>query len=373
MARRKVGKSSAIHERFSGQSREPIPDSISGLILAILALSLHIYPQDSELESDRFMNQGQLPNLADIVAASKRIEGIATKTPIVESPSLSKRFGRRVYLKLECFQPIRVFKIRGAYNKISQLSAKNIVAVSSGNHGMAVAYSSRLLGKKCTVVLPETAVQEKINTIIEYGAEVIRYGKYNTDRDARAKEIVNKTGATLVHPFNDPDIIAGQGTCGLEIANQLDDFDSVIVPVGGGGLVSGISTAIKSLRPEAKGYGVEPQGAPKLQAALKAGQIVTLDSPKSIADGLIPSAVGDLTLEACQKYVDGVYSVSDDEILAGMKLLVREAHIFPEPSGAAPAAVLLANRDLDRLGEKVVLVISGGNVSLGLLAKTLNG
>ncbi len=283
------------------------------------------------------MNQGQLPTLADIVAASKRIEGVATKTPLVESPSLSKRFGRRIYLKLECFQPIRVFKIRGAYNKISQLSAKNIVAVSSGNHGMAVAYSSRLLGKKCTVILPETAVQEKVNTIIEYGAEAIKYGKYTVDRDAKAKEIVSKTGATLVHPFNDPDIIAGQGTCGLEIANQLEDF------------------------------------APKLQAAMKAGKIVTFDSPKSIADGLIPSAVGDLTLEACRKYVDGVYTVSDDEILSAMKLLVREAHIFPEPSGAAPAAVLLSSRDVEKLGEKVVLVISGGNVSLDLLAKTING
>src|SRR5437660_12699471 len=203
------------------------------------------------MESDRFMIQGRLPTLGDIVAASKRIEGVAAKTPLVESPSLSKRFGRKVSLKLECFQPIRVFKIRGAYNKISQLSSRNIVAVSSGNHGMAVAYGSRLLGKKCTVILPETAVQEKVNTIIEYGAEAVKYGKYTTDRDAKAKEIVSKTGATLVHPFNDPDIIAGQGTCGLEIANQLDDLDSVIVPVGGGGLISGISTAIHSIKQRA--------------------------------------------------------------------------------------------------------------------------
>ena len=155
--------------------------------------------------------------------------------------------------------------------------------------------------------------------------------------------------------------------------SQLDDFDSVIVPVGGGGLISGISIAIKSLKSDAKVYGVEPQGAAKLQAALKAGKIVTFDSPKSIADGLIPSAVGDLTLEACRKYVDGVYSVTDDEILSAMKLLVREAHIFPEPSGSAPAAVLLSNREVEKLGERVVLVISGGNVSLDLLAKTING
>src|SRR5436853_7013970 len=133
---------------------------------------------------------------------------------------------------------------------------------------MAVAYSSRLLGKKCTVILPETAVQEKVNTIVEYGAEAIKYGKYTTDRDAKAKEIVSKTGATLVHPFNDPDIIAGQGTCGLEIANQLDDFDSVIVPVGGGGLISGMSTAIKSLKPEEQVYGAEPEEVTNLQATL---------------------------------------------------------------------------------------------------------
>src|SRR3989441_7384139 len=231
-----------------GRVNGGFPESRSGLIISYSCpVSVPLTLNPGKEMSDGFMNQGYLPALDDIVAASKRIEGVATKTPLVESPSLSKRFGRRVYLKLECFQPIRVFKIRGAYNKISQLPSKNIVAVSSGNHGIAGAYSSRLLGKKCTVILPETAVQEKVNTIIEYGAEAIKYGKYTTDRDAKAKEIVSKTGATLVHPFNDPDIIAGQGTCGLEIANQLDDFDSVIVPVGGGGLISGISTAIKAL------------------------------------------------------------------------------------------------------------------------------
>src|SRR6266446_10461867 len=192
------------------------------------------------------MPSNHLPRLSDIEAAARRISGVASRTPMIESLALSRRFGRSVYLKLECFQPIRVFKIRGAYNKISQVSAKNIVAVSSGNHGMAVAYSSRLLGKKCTVILPETAVQEKVNTIIEYGAEAIKYGKYTTDRDAKAKEIVGKTGATLVDPFNDPHTIAGEGSFGLEIANQLGDCDSVIVPGGGGGLISGISTAIKS-------------------------------------------------------------------------------------------------------------------------------
>src|SRR5216117_4551087 len=159
----------------------------------------------------------RLPRLADIEAAAEQISGVASRTPLIESPALSGRFGITVYLKLECFQPIRVFKIRGAYNKISQISAKKIVAASSGNHGLAVAYSSRLLGKQSTVVIPETAVREKADAIAEYGAEVVRFGKYHSDRESKAAEICKRTGAAFVHPFNDPDIIAGQGTCGLEI------------------------------------------------------------------------------------------------------------------------------------------------------------
>src|SRR5436853_177979 len=318
------------------------------------------------------MSQVRLPSLDDIVAASKRIEGVATKTPLVESPALSRRFGRRVYLKLECFQPIRVFKIRGAYNKISQLSAKKIVAASSGNHGIAVAYCSRLLGKQCTVVVPETAVKEKVDVIEEHGAGVVKFGKYHSDREAKAREIAGETSAAFVPPFNDPDIIAGQGTCGLEITQQLDDFDSVIVPVGGGGLISGISIAIKSLKPSARVFGVEPTGAPKMQASLSAGKIVMINEPKSIADGLIPASVGDLTLETCQKNVDGMFSVSDDEILSAMKLLIEEAHIFPEPSGSAPLAVLSKPENRSRLVNRVVLVVSGGNVSLSLLNRLLS-
>jgi len=318
------------------------------------------------------MPSNHLPRLSDIEAAARRISGVASRTPLIESLALSRRFGRSVYLKLECFQPIRVFKIRGAYNKISQTSARKIVAASSGNHGIAVAYSSRLLGKQCTVVVPEAAVKEKVDVIQEYGAEVVKFGKYHSDREEKAREIATETGATFVPPFNDHDIIAGQGTCGLEIAQQLDDFDSVVVPVGGGGLISGISIAIKSLRPSARVYGVEPAGAAKMQASLSAGRIVVVKEPKSIADGLIPSSVGELTLEACQKNVDGMFNVTDDEILAAMKLLMQEAHIFPEPSGSAPLAVLSRPEESSRLGDRVVLVISGGNVSLSLLNRLLS-
>ena len=314
----------------------------------------------------------RLPRLGDIETAAQRISGVASKTPLIESPALSRRFGKSVYLKLECFQPIRVFKIRGAYNKISQIPAKKIVAASSGNHGIAVAYSSRMLGKQSTIVVPETAVKEKLDVIKENGAEVVKFGRYHADREAKAREIANQTGATFVPPFNDPDVIAGQGTCGLEISRQLDDFDSVIVPVGGGGLISGIAIAIKSLKPSARVYGVEPSGATKMAASLSAGKIVKIEDPKSIADGLIPASVGDLTLEACQKNVEGMFNVSDNEILSAMKLLIQETHIFPEPSGSAPLAVLSKNEDPKKLGDRVVLVISGGNVSLNLLSKLLS-
>ena len=313
-----------------------------------------------------------LPTVTEIRDAARRISGVASRTPLVESPSLSKKFGLEVYLKLECFQPIRVFKIRGAYNKISQLTSKKVVAASSGNHGLAVSYSSHLLGKECTVVIPETAVKEKAEAIAEYGAEVVKFGKYHSDREAKALEISKETGAVFVHPFNDPDVIAGQGTCGLEIVEQLRQFDSVIVPVGGGGLISGISIAIKSLKPSAKVYGVEPDGAKKMQMSLKARKLVKLEAPKSIADGLIPSTVGELTLEACRRNVDGVVSVSDEEILSAMKLLVQDSHIFPEPSGSAPLAGLISQNNTIDFGKRVVLIISGGNVSADLLSRVLS-
>jgi threonine dehydratase len=313
-----------------------------------------------------------LPNIDEIKAAANRISGVASRTPMVESVALSQIFKRQIYLKLECFQPIRVFKIRGAYNKISQLASKKVVAASSGNHGLAVSYSSHILGKKCTVVIPETAVKEKADAIAEYGSEVVRFGKYHSERESKALQISRETGASFVHPFNDPDIIAGQGTCGLEIVEQLKDIDSVIVPVGGGGLISGISIAVKSLKPSVKVYGVEPEGARKMQMSLKAGKPVKIETPTSIADGLIPSSIGELTLEACQKNVDRMLSVSDSDILSAMRLLIREAHIFPEPSGSAPLASLMRDRNLTEMGKRIVLVISGGNISTELLSRALS-
>lgn len=310
-----------------------------------------------------------IPGLQDIKGAQKRIAGVASRTPLVESPALSKTCGREVYLKLECFQPIKVFKIRGAYNKISQVKERGVVAASSGNHGIAVAYSSRILGKKCTVVVPETIVKEKEETITEYGAEVVKVGRFSSEREARAREIAAATGSAFVHPFNDPAVIAGQGTCGLEISEQLQEFDSVLVPVGGGGLISGISIALKSQDPKRKVFGVEPKGAPKLTGALGAKRVVSVPSPASIADGLIPSALGDLTFDACSRYVDGAFTASEEEIFNATRVMVKEAKIIAEPSGATPLAPLLSHTS--GLGRRVVVVVSGGNVSHEVLLRVL--
>jgi threonine dehydratase len=316
------------------------------------------------------MDTSKLPGLEEILSAASRIAGVASRTPLVESPALSKRIGREVYLKLECFQPIKVFKIRGAFNKISQVSEKSVVAASSGNHGIAVAYSSHLLGKKATVVVPETAVKEKVETIQSFGAEVLKAGTLSSEREAKALELARATGSVFVHPFNDPDVIAGQGTCGLEIAQQLNEFDSVLVPVGGGGLISGVSIALKALKPNVKVFGVEPLGAPKLSASLKAKEAVTIPSPHSMADGLLPSKLGELTFRACVMNVNGAFTSTEDEILGATKAMANEARVIAEPSGATPLAPLLYHPKAVP-GKRVVVVISGGNISQGLLKQVL--
>ena len=316
------------------------------------------------------MTDQALPGLKEIEEASERIAGVATKTPLVESPSLSKLTGHQVYLKLECFQPIKVFKIRGAYNKISRVQARSVVAASSGNHGIAVAYSSRILGKKCTVVVPESAVREKVEKIKEYGAKVVKAGRTSAEREARARKIAGHTGSAFVHPFNDSEVIAGQGTCGLEIAQQMHDFDAVMVPVGGGGLISGVSTAVKALSPGVRVYGVEPVTAPKLTESLRAKMIVNGHPQSSVADGLIPSALGDLTFKLCSLNVDGTFTVSEEEILRSTRVMVREAGIIAEPSGAAALAPLLSSAP-SRIGKRVGGVVSGANISRELLRRML--
>lgn len=314
-------------------------------------------------------------DLTAIQAASRRIATVACKTPLYYSPALSNLTSANVYLKMECFQPIRVFKIRGAANKIMQLSPeecqRGLVAASSGNHGLAVSYVAKLVGAKATIVVPTTAVEEKVKAIEEYGGKVIKEGLFHDERFAKAVEIQNSTGAVLIPPFDDPDIIAGQGTIGLEILENLPDVNTVVVPIGGGGLISGIATAIKSLKPSVQIFGVEPERASSMYHSVKSGEITRLSDTTSIADGLAAREPGRLTFECVKRHVDEILLVSEEEIEKAVFTTMKECHLIIEPSAAAAVAALITKLH-PRKDAKVVVVVSGGNISLRLLQVILS-
>jgi threonine dehydratase len=316
-------------------------------------------------------------SLNDIQHARQRIFKIAYRTPLYRCPRLSTLAGADVYLKLETFQPIRVFKVRGATNKILKLSPserkRGFVAASSGNHGLAVSYVAHLVDSKATVVVPTSAVEEKVNAIKDYGAVVIKHGLFPDERIAKAIEIQKTTGSIFIHPFDDVDVIAGQGTIGLEILEDLPNVDTVIVPVGGGGLISGISLAVKSLKPSTKVIGVEAERASSMYQSIQAGKIIRLSDTRTIADGLAPREPGSLTFTIARKNVDEIQLVSEEEIEKSVFTVFQECHLIVEPSSAAPIAALLKTKQRRKLKEQIAIVISGGNISmkflLGVLAK----
>ena len=314
-------------------------------------------------------------SLTAIQEAGRRIAGVSYKTPLYLSPALSKATGASVFLKLECYQPIRVFKIRGAANKILQLSPeerkRGLVAASSGNHGLAVAYLAKLTGSQATIVVPTTAVEEKVRAIEEFGAAVVKEGLFHDERLAKAVEIQKSTGAVLIPPFDDPDIIAGQGTIGLEIHESLPDVDAVIVPIGGGGLISGIATAIKNLKPEVQVYGVEPERASSMYQSIKNGKITHLSDTTSIADGLATREPGKLTFDCVKQYVNEILLVSEAEIERAVFRTIKDCHLVIEPSAAAAIAALLEKLH-PRKDAKIAVVVSGGNISLKFLQTILS-
>lgn len=279
-----------------------------------------------------------------------------------------------MYLKLESYQPTRVFKIRGAANKILRLSSaereRGLIAASSGNHGLSVAYVAKLVGASATIVVPTNAVEEKVGAIEEYGARVVKHGLYHDERMNKVLEIQRTTGATIIHPFDDPDIISGQGTVGLEIFEDLPNVDTVVVPIGGGGLISGVSTAIKSLKPTARIIGVEPEKASSMYQSLKEGKIARLSDTSSIADGLATREPGSLTFAISKQNVDEIVLVSEDEIKKAVFDVIKECHLVVEPSAAAAVAALTKFKARNA-NENVVVVISGGNISRKILADVL--
>ena len=300
----------------------------------------------------------------DVRAAARVLEGVAVRTPLVDVPALGEMAGVPVSLKCEQLQPIGAFKIRGAYNAVSraaQRGARGIVTQSSGNHGQAIAYAARAFGLRAVVVMPGSTPAIKVEGVRRHGGEVVMAGAVRSlEQQARAEQIEREEGLVMIPPFDHPDVVAGQGTCGLEIVEQRPDVDTVVVPVSGGGLLAGISVAVSALRPSARIVAVEPAGAAKLSAALAAGKPETLERTESMADGLLTRSIGSFTFPIIRRVVREVVQVTEDEIAAAVRFLHQVASLRVEPSGAVTTAAILAGRI--RLAGPTVAVVSGGNV-----------
>lgn len=306
-----------------------------------------------------------LVTLEDIRAAASRIAAMARVTPLVD---VSTSAGRPLLLKCESMQPSGAFKIRGAYNMVSQLTddqrRRGVITFSSGNHGQAMALAARALGAPAVVVMPTTAPRIKVEGARSFGAEVIFAGTTSTERRLRAEAEASARGLTIVPPFDHGWIIAGQGTLGLEILEQRPDVAAVVVPIGGGGLAAGVAAAIKLSRPDVTVIGVEPAGAAAMKASVDAGHPVTLDSTHSIADGLLPVRPGDLTFAHVRRFVDRIVTVEDDEIADAVLWLFANAKIVAEPSGAASVAAALSGAAGSPGSGPIAAVISGGNMGV---------
>ncbi len=311
-----------------------------------------------------------LVGLDAIREAHERIRPAIVRTPLYPSDVLTRELGSDIRLKLESLQRAGSFKFRGAYNYVSRLSvdvrSRGVITYSSGNHAQAVTLAAQLHGTRAVVVMPTTSPQIKLDAAQRLGAEVVLEGTTSLERMARAESIAKERGLVMVPPFDDATIIAGAGTVGLEIAEDWDAFDSVLVPIGGGGLCSGTAAALRRLRHDVRIFGVEPTGGASMTAALEAGGPVMLDHCASVADGLVPVRTGDLTFKHVREFVDEVVLVDDDAIRSAASLLFKQQRLVVEFSGAATVAALRSGR-VESEGLGVVAVVSGGNVDPALL------
>jgi threonine dehydratase len=313
------------------------------------------------------MTPATLVSLEAIRAAAARVAGVARRTPLLDVTDIA---GRSLVLKCENLQPIGAFKIRGAYNMIARLDpserSRGVITYSSGNHGQAVAYAAKKLGIPAVIVMPTTAPAVKIAGARELGAEILFEGTTTLHRKARAEQEQQARGLVMVPPFDHEWIIEGQGTVGLEILEQLPNASTIVVQVGGGGLIAGVAAAVKQMKPSVRVIGAEPAGAAKMTASRRAGHPVTLETSKSIADGLLAVRPGELTFLHAQQFVDEIVTVEEAAILRATRWLFERAHLVVEPSGAVTTAAVFEG--LVSGPDPVVAVISGGNVALETLA-----
>jgi threonine dehydratase/serine racemase len=304
-------------------------------------------------------------DLSDIQAAAERIRGFAHRTPVMTCATLDRLAGRRLFLKCENFQKAGAFKFRGACNAVmklpADLAARGVVTHSSGNHAGALALAAKMRGIPAHVVMPRNAPAIKRRAVEGYGGRVIECEPNLAAREAAAQQVLAETGGTLIHPYDHPDVIAGQGTIALELLEELPDLDAIVAPVGGGGMVSGISIAAKALKPDIRVFAAEPQGADDAARSKAAGRLIPQTGPNTIADGLLTS-LGQNTWPVVRDLVDRVITVSDADIAAAMRLVWERAKLVIEPSAAVPVAVALSP-DFPG-GQRVAIVLSGGNVTM---------
>ncbi|MCI6254510.1 threonine ammonia-lyase [Eubacterium coprostanoligenes] len=312
-------------------------------------------------------------SLDRVYKASTILKEIIRETDLIAAPNLHQ--GCNVYLKTENLQVTGSFKIRGSYFKISQLTEeekkKGVIACSAGNHAQGVALAATKNGIKSIICLPDGAPISKVEATKRYGAEVCLVKGVYDDAYNKALELKDEKGLTFIHPFNDPDVIAGQGTIGLEILNQLPSADVVVVPIGGGGLISGIAYTIKQLKPNCKVYGVQAAGAPSMEHSIADGEIETLDYVNTIADGIAVKTPGSLTYDICNEYVDGIVTVTDDEIALAILTLLEQQKLIAEGAGAVPVAAVMNGKIPDVDGKNVVCVVSGGNIDVTILSRVI--
>ena len=300
------------------------------------------------------------------------LKNVIRKTDVIKAPRINPEAD--VYLKTENLQTTGSFKIRGSYYKISQLSdeekSRGVIACSAGNHAQGVALAATKNGIKSLICLPDSAPISKVEATKRYGAEVCLVKGVYDDAYNRALELRDKEGYTFIHPFNDEQVIAGQGTIALEIIDQIADLDAVVVPIGGGGLISGVAYTIKNLNPNVKVYGVQATGAPSMANSIHDGHIERLDSVSTIADGIAVKEPGDLTYEICKQYVDEIVTVSDDEIAAAILALIEQQKLIAEGAGAVSVAAVMFNK-VPVKGKKVCCLVSGGNIDVTILSRVI--
>ncbi len=314
-------------------------------------------------------------SLDSIQSARQRIAGRVHVTPTFSATRIGDTRGVKLFLKCESLQKTGSFKVRGALNKLSLLrpdeKARGVVTVSAGNHAQALAWAARAAGVACTVVMPLAASRSKVDASRGYGAHVDLFGETSIESFAHARELEASRGLTFIHPFDDPDISSGAGTAGLEILEQVPDADVVVVPIGGGGLIAGVATAIREAKPTVRIYGVEPTGAAVMRQSLDAGSPQRLTTINTIADGLSAPMAGELPFQVVRRYVDDVVLVTDEEIVDAMRALLASAKLLAEGAGAAATAAVLTGRVPLERGNRAVSIVSGGNIDLPRLKELL--